>query len=157
MPRPDPARERYWRTVIADSTASGLSRAEYCRRHDINVMHLRNWMKRLKQRDAVAGNRASQAQAVERVPRRGGRRWSAGKSVKRKPRIPDRPLRPVHNRQADIEFAEVRLVNTEEPVDKQCNISGPLEIVLPSNLTLRLAQGASLKSLSSLLTLLENR
>jgi len=53
MPKPDPGKERYWRTVIADCEASGLSQSEYCRQHKINSVQMRNWKKRLKQRRVV--------------------------------------------------------------------------------------------------------
>lgn len=54
MPKPDPAKERYWRAVVADSAAAGVSRAKYCREHGISDTQLRNWICRLKERDAVA-------------------------------------------------------------------------------------------------------
>lgn len=152
MPKPDPERERHWRAIIADSTASGLSHAEYCRRHNINVMHLRNWMKRLKQRDAVA---AKSHPGEQPKGSRSGRR--AAKRANRKPRTTDRPLLVDPNCQVGVEFAEVRLVDTEEPAATQHSIAGPLEIVLSSGLTVRMAHGAPLDTLSSLITVLENR
>jgi hypothetical protein len=57
MPKPDPARERYWRGVIADCEASELSRMAYCREHGISYTQLQNWRRRLPLRDAESAAR----------------------------------------------------------------------------------------------------
>jgi transposase-like protein len=68
MPKPDSGRERYWRGVIADCEASGLSRMAYCKQHGISYTQLQNWRRRLPARDAqaIARQRRERRRAAQR-------------------------------------------------------------------------------------------
>lgn len=157
MPKPDPAKERYWRAVIADSDASGLNRAEYCRQRGINNIQLRNWMKRLKQRDTLAAKAQSAGQSAADI---------RGKRKMRKKRRAAAYAAVDSNIQAtfsadkaerSMEFAEVRLIEPDRRTAIKEDEAGSLEIILPTGLRLRLVSGFPLGLLSSVLTLLENR
>lgn len=154
MPKPDPAKERYWRAVIAESAASGLSRAEYCRQNRINQINLQNWIRRLNKRDSQAvKSNASMLPADRSGKKVIVDRKTVGK-VNRKHRsaLPDQCL------QQSVEFAEVRLTQSNEEHElKQQNDLGHLEIIFPHGMKVRLTPGCSLNLLSSVITLLENR
>lgn len=51
----------YWQRMVASLEASGLSRAEYCRRRRLNDHTLTHWVKRLRHSDqtGVGAGRAS--------------------------------------------------------------------------------------------------
>lgn len=157
MPKADPAKEQHWRAVIADSDASGLSRAEYCRQHDINNIQLRNWINRLKQRDNLSAK-------AELVKRREAAR--AGQKITgKKPRLVPKVNTTAQTRTAnDVEqsaaFAEVRLIQPrerEELTAPQLNNSSSMEIVFNSGTRLRLMPGCPVDLLSSVIALLEDR
>jgi hypothetical protein len=48
-------RERYWRRVLADCRASGLSRAAYCRQRGISYATLNQWKSRIEAHSAIKG------------------------------------------------------------------------------------------------------
>ena len=137
MPKADPDKERYWRAVIADSDASVLSRAEYCRQHDIDLLQFKNWLLRLRQRDAQPKKveTAKQRQVARAAPVNG----QSGTT------------------HSSAEFAEVRLIQSrEEQLAANQPDNVPLEIIFPSGTKLRLAS-CPVNLLSSVLTLLEGR
>lgn len=55
-------RVRHWKRVVADWRASGLSRAEFCRRQALNYQTMTPWVRRLeKSRGRPGGNQAAAA------------------------------------------------------------------------------------------------
>jgi hypothetical protein len=157
MPRPDPAKERYWRAMIADCNASGLSRAEYCRQKGISVLCLRNWITRLALRDARTAKAEVPRQAETKKARVQKDKRIKGKAVTHKTRYAA-PAAP-DNHQRSVEFAEIQVVNSQKVVAAALEQSGSycLEIVFGSGIKLHLASGCPLDLLSSVITLLENR
>ena len=155
MPKPDPAKERYWRAMIADSAASGLSRAEYCRQRGINVICLRNWIERLKQRDARVARAPSTRQKVSATSKNKG----IERQIPTKAKHVAQASAMAGDRRRSIEFAEVRVVESDKVntatlgQDSACS----LEIIFRNGTKLRLASGCQLNLLSSVITLLENR
>lgn len=132
MPKADMAKERHWRSIIADAIASGMSDAAYCRQHNLIYSQLRNWVKRLKQRDAQAA----------------------------KTKLRARTQQPVHSREGTVEFAEVQITERQErcatapPKEDEHSM---LEVIFPSGVKVRVASGCSLDLLSSVVSVLENR
>jgi len=67
-------RERYWRDVIAEQQASGLSVVAYCRENDVADSLFYRWRRRLAEQDQTAGllpeehanDRGNPTQAVAR-------------------------------------------------------------------------------------------
>jgi hypothetical protein len=156
MPRPDPDKERYWRAMIADCKASGLSRAAYSRQKGISLVRLRNWIARLALRDAAA-----KAEAPRRATTKSARaqKNARAKAVINKTRYAA-PADPDNvDRRRSVEFAEIQVVNSQKVVAtaSEQGSSHRLEIVFGSGIKLRLASGCPLDLLSSVITLLENR
>jgi hypothetical protein len=62
-----PGREQYWRKVIRDQAASGLSIAAFCREHDVPAASFFAWRRKLSRRAEVARPRAAEelASAIE--------------------------------------------------------------------------------------------
>lgn len=151
-------REPEQRVILADWRSSGLSSAEYCRRHGITFTQFRNWVNRLKRRDAAAtkvsmANRKGKSRPVSRV-----------KTVQGRQRIAkEKALRAASKagfaaEQRAAGFAEVRLVEPERrkpSVSKQDNM-GVLEIVLTTGITVRLGSSCPVDLLSSVMSVLEN-
>jgi hypothetical protein len=52
-------REQYWRKVIRDQSASGLSIAAFCREQDVPAASFFAWRRKLNGRAEVAGPRAA--------------------------------------------------------------------------------------------------
>jgi len=52
--RPDPARERYWRTLLAQWPAGKLTLAEFCRQHAVTTSAFYFWKTEIRKRDAQA-------------------------------------------------------------------------------------------------------
>jgi transposase-like protein len=50
--RRDPARERYWRGLISEWPASGLSVREFCRQRSVTEASFYSWRGELQRRDA---------------------------------------------------------------------------------------------------------
>lgn len=60
----DPARERFWRDVMADCQASGLSVRSYCLQHRLTETAFHYWRRELQQRDAKPAVRTAAAAFV---------------------------------------------------------------------------------------------
>lgn len=52
--RPDPAREQFWRTLLAQWPASPLTLAEFCRQHKVTASAFYFWKNEIRKRDAQA-------------------------------------------------------------------------------------------------------
>jgi transposase-like protein len=55
----DRQRERYWRKVIRDQAASGLSISAFCREHEVPAASFFAWRRKLSQRPEVSERRAA--------------------------------------------------------------------------------------------------
>lgn len=58
-------RERYWRKVIRDQAASGLSIAAFCREHEVPAASFFAWRRKLSQRQ-VANEFPSASELIEK-------------------------------------------------------------------------------------------
>jgi transposase len=54
----DERKEQYWRGLVADWQASGLSVRAFCRRRLLSEASFYGWRRELRERDAVAGRSA---------------------------------------------------------------------------------------------------
>jgi len=138
--------ERRWRALLADWSRSGFSGAEYCRRNEVKYTLFADWKKKIKRRDAEAS---------------GGEKKERASRHKISSRAKQRALpRRVDNEQAHgVEFAEVRVVERQEQplVQKSRSGTGPLEIEFRSGTLIRVAEDCSLRLLSAVVSLLEDR
>lgn len=124
----DLAKERYWRGVIADWEASGLTGAEYCRRHEIGYWQFQHWRKRLPRKDAA-----------DVVPRSG-----KGRRVKTQ-----------SHKEKSVEFLPVHLVDKPEP--ETFKSPATVKVVLRCGTVLRINSDCPPEFLSSIISVLENR
>jgi transposase-like protein len=155
MPMPDPAKERYWRAVIADSDENGLSRAEYCRQHGINNIQLRNWIARLKRRDALS---AREALVKRRETARVGQKTTGKKRPTPKVNRTAHQARATKDVEQPAAFAEVRLIERrEEPRATKPDNGSSMEIVFSSGTKALLTAGCPLDLLASVVKILEGR
>lgn len=155
MPKADQAKEQNWRAVIADSDASTLSRAEYCRQHKINLIQFKNWILRLRERE----DRPQKTEtAKQRQVARADRRKIASKNPRIMPEVTcdvSRDVKASDTHHA-ADFAEVRLIQgREEPVVAKQENSSSLEVVFSGGTKLRIASDCPVELLFSVITLLE--
>lgn len=136
------ATERYWRRVMVEFSATGLSGAEYCRRNGIKYQHFADW--RLKIRKSDASGKAIGQRALRRA-------HVAEKSKLRGPKSSS-------GQHKSVEFAEIQVVDRQNP--NQVGRTGEparLELVFPGGVVLRLPDDCSLTFLSSVISILEKR
>ena len=149
-------RARHWRRVVADWQASGLSRAEFCRRHELNYQTMTPWVRRFEesrglpdghQADAVGTGRATtRNRSVAAVRKRtaGGHEQAA--SGRRRTAVGDRP--PAADC-APASFVEVSLPAAE--ID-----STRYEILLGHDRSIRLGAGFDADVLTRLIRAVES-
>jgi hypothetical protein len=138
----DVTEERRWRQMFANWQTTGLSGAEYCRQNDLHYWEFNEWKRRMRKLDAQSEKGSS--------PRRhmSPRAQQMAAKLRREQRV-----------ERSVEFAEVRMVDEEDPrptLPKSEDVTA-LEVVFPNGTKLRLSAVCPLDLLSSVVSILENR
>lgn len=143
MPKPgafDNAKEEYWRKTIAEWQDSNLSQAQFCRDHEINRIHLRNWRKRLGERDGQK-NRNPSARSTR--SKTGAKKGVVTRTVATsKSRVSNEP----------IEFVMVNVRNTEDITGCANDIPATIAIRCPNGVLISLPENLNTNKLLAILS-----
>ena len=140
MPRKgvrDMAKERHWRGVIKSWHSSGITAAEFCRRHGHKYFQFQDWRKIIQKRDA-------QTAAMQR---------KGGSSKLNRNQHSARATRP---RQPALDFVQASITDSVRASSVLPDES-KVEVVLPCGTVLRITTTCPPEFLSTVVAALENR
>ena len=137
----DLAKDSYWREMIADWHSSGLSQAEFCRRHGMKRDNLSNWVRRLKVRDAESSHSSS----ASRPSRKRGAT---------KPRPKSRNSQRPSNTPGPDDFVRVNLGERQSRLDSSTAVPDFIEVLYPNGVAVKLPAAMESRQLLTVLTAL---
>lgn len=140
MPRKagrDMTKEQHWRGVIKLWHSSGITAAEFCRRHGHKYSHFQDWRRMIRKRDAEIATR--QRTAINSKPSR-----KQHSSTVTSPRLPV------------LDFVQASITDSARVPPAQLDQS-KIEVVLSCGTLLRITTSCPPAFLSSVVAALENR
>jgi hypothetical protein len=140
MPRKvgrDMTKEQHWRGVVNSWHSSGLTAAEFCRRHGHKYSHFQDWRRIIRKRDAET---AAKPRTV--IGSKPGRNKHSSRVTSPRQPVPD--------------FVQASITDSARAVPVASNDS-KVEVVLPCGTVLRITTTCPPQFLSSVVTALENR
>lgn len=130
-------KEQHWRGVINSWHASGLTAAEFCRRHGHKYSHFQDWRRNIRKRDAKT---ATQKRTF----------------IDSKPSLSKHSSRVTNPRQPLPDFVQASITDSARAMPVASN-DAKVEVVLTCGTVLRVASTCPLHFLSSVVTTLEKR
>lgn len=133
----DMTKEQHWRGVINAWHSSGLTAAEFCRRHGHKYSHFQDWRRTIRKRDAKTATK---------------KRTFIGS----KPSLNKHSSRVTNPRQPVPDFVQASITDSARAMPVASN-DAKVEVVLTCGTVLRIATNCPPHFLSSVVTALEKR